>query len=76
MISFNKFGVLGWFVNGKLLKRERFGKFQLKFYDTFVWVWRLLERVLPWHGLSVIMIARNPGAGSEDGSSPESDSGC
>ena len=66
MFSFNRIGVLGWLLNGKLLRRERFGRLQLKIYDTFVWVWRLLERVLPWRGLSLVLIARNPADTSAD----------
>ena len=65
--NFNRIGVPGWWLNGRLLKRKHFGKLQLKFYDTFVWLWRLLEQVLPWSGLSLICIARKPLACAQPG---------
>lgn len=60
IFTFNRVGVPGWWLNGRVLKRKHFGKLQLKFYDTFVWLWRLLEHVLPWPGLSLIVVARKP----------------
>ncbi|MCX7008960.1 MAG: class I SAM-dependent methyltransferase, partial [Kiritimatiellaeota bacterium] len=62
IFTFNRVGVPGWWLNGRVLKRKHFGRFQLKFYDTFVWLWRLLEYVLPWPGLSLIAVARKPRA--------------
>ena len=62
VFTYNRVGVPGWWLNGRVLKRTHFGKLQLKFYDTFVWLWRLLERVLPWPGLSLIAVARKPAA--------------
>ena len=58
--SFNRVGVLPWFVNGKILRRKRFNKLQLKVYDSLVWLWRLLDRFLPLPGLSIICVARRP----------------
>jgi glycosyltransferase involved in cell wall biosynthesis len=60
IFTFNRVGVPGWWLNGRVLKRKHFGKLQLKFYDVFVWLWRLLEPVLPWSGLSLIAVARKP----------------
>ena len=57
---FNKPGVPGWFVNGKLLGRMRLSKWQLKIFDHFVWLFRLIDSWLPWHGLSAISIAQKP----------------
>ncbi len=58
--SFNRIGLLFWLINGTLLRRKRLNKLQLKFYDSFVWLWRILDRVLPVPGLSIIAIARKP----------------
>ena len=60
IFSFNRIGVPGWWLNGRVLKRKHFGKLQLKFYDALVWLWRPLEHVLPWPGLSLIAVARKP----------------
>lgn len=59
---FNRAGVLPWLLNSKILRRKRVGKLQLKLYDSFVWLWRILDRVLPLPGLSMIAIARKPKA--------------
>ena len=66
ILSFNRIGVPGWILNAKLLKRTGFGKLQLKIYDSLVWLWRRIDRWLPWSGLSVILIARKPGSSTED----------
>jgi glycosyltransferase involved in cell wall biosynthesis len=60
IFTFNRIGVPGWWLNGRVLKRKHFGRFQLKLYDSLVWLWRLLEQVLPWPGLSLIAVARKP----------------
>ena len=60
LISFNRVGVLPWFLNGRILRKTRFGKFQLKIYDSLVWLWRIVDRLIPLPGLSVICIARKP----------------
>jgi len=60
VISFNRVGVLPWFLNGRILRKTRFGKFQLKIYDSLVWLWRIVDRLIPLPGLSVICIARKP----------------
>ena len=61
IFTFNRIGVPGWWWNGRVLHRKHFGKIQLKIYDSLVWLWRGLERVLPWPGLSLILVARKPG---------------
>ncbi|HUV51116.1 MAG TPA: glycosyltransferase [Anaerolineae bacterium] len=59
--SFNRVGILGWFLNGTLLKRTHFSKIQLKIYDWFVWFWKLIDPVLPWPGQSIIAVGKkNP----------------
>lgn len=58
VFSFNRVGVFPWFFNGRILRRRNFSKFQLKIYDSFVWLWKLIDRWLPWRGLSIIVIAR------------------
>lgn len=62
IFTFNRVGVPGWWLNGRVLRRKHFGRLQLKFYDALVWLWRLLERILPWPGLSLIAVARKPAA--------------
>ena len=58
--SMNKVGVLGWVINGRVLGRKTLARLPLKVFNTFVPLIRLLDPVLPWTGLSLVMIARKP----------------
>jgi SAM-dependent methyltransferase len=58
--NFNRIGVAGWALNGKILRRKRMAKYQLKMFDSLVWLWRRTDWLLPWPGLSLVMIARKP----------------
>lgn len=60
LFDFNRIGVVGWFLNGRLLRRTRMAKYQLKAYDSLVWLWRRIDRFLPWHGLSLVAVAVKP----------------
>ena len=64
--SFNRVGLFPWFLNGRILHRKNFGKLQLKIYDSFIWLWRLVDRFLPWPGLSIIGIAEKPNSENEN----------
>jgi SAM-dependent methyltransferase len=59
LVDFNRAAVPGWRLNG-LLRRRHFSRAQLKAYDSLVWLTRVVDRVLPWRGLSLIAICRNP----------------
>lgn len=56
--SINKAGALAWWFAGKVLRRRNLSKLPLKIFDKTVWLWRLLDRLLPWSGLSMIVVAR------------------
>jgi len=60
LFHFNRIGVIGWALNGKLLGRTRMAKYQLKMYDSMVWLWRRIDWLLPWHGLSIVAVATKP----------------
>lgn len=60
--QFNRLGVLGWAVNGRLLGRERLSRVQLKVLNTVIPAWKGVDHALPWPGLSVIAVARRPAA--------------
>jgi glycosyltransferase involved in cell wall biosynthesis len=59
LVDFNRAAVPGWRLNG-WLRRRHFSRAQLKAYDSMVWLTRAFDRVLPWRGLSLIAICRNP----------------
>jgi glycosyltransferase involved in cell wall biosynthesis len=56
--DFNHFGVPGWILNGRVLKRRHFSRTQLKVFNMAVPMIRRIDRLLPWSGLGVIAVAR------------------
>ena len=56
-IAFNKVGVPAWFFNGRVIRRTRFGKYQLKIFDSLIWLWRLVDCLPGLPGLSIIAVA-------------------
>jgi hypothetical protein len=58
----NKAGVPGWWLVGRVLRRKRLSKLTLKIFDKTIWLWRVLDYVLPWPGLSMLVVARKPSA--------------
>jgi len=58
--SFNRVSVLPWFFNSRILRRRHFGKLQVKIFDSTVWLWKRIDRLIPGSGLSLIMVARKP----------------
>jgi glycosyltransferase involved in cell wall biosynthesis len=55
--NFNFMGIFGWWINSCLLKRTSMDRWQLKIFDTLVPVLRLLEKLLPLPGISLICVA-------------------
>ncbi len=56
----NKVGALSWWIYGKLLRRKKISKPALKLFDKTVWIWRRIDGLLPWRGLSLVVVARKP----------------
>jgi SAM-dependent methyltransferase len=49
----NVLGLLGWLVNGRLLRRERLSPTQVAFFEKIIWLARLLDRLRLPFGLGV-----------------------
>jgi len=60
--DFNRFGVPGWWWNGKVLERRHFGRVQLKIFNGLMPILRHVDALLPWSGLGLLAIARRPAA--------------
>ncbi len=60
IFDFNRVSLPGWWLNGKLLQRRHLGRVQLKILDSFLWLFRRIDRWLPWGGVSLIAVARRP----------------
>lgn len=57
-IVLNRMGAAAWRFFGKVLRRRHINKVTLKLFDTTVWLWRRIDSILPWNGLSIVIIAR------------------
>jgi len=58
--GFNRASAPGWWLNGRLLRRQRFSRLQLKAVDVMVPALKIVDRVLPWPGLGLFCVARKP----------------
>lgn len=56
--QFNKAGAPSWWIYSRLAGVRRINKPVLKIFDKTVWIWRRIDRFLPWLGLSLIVVAR------------------
>jgi len=56
----NKIGKPAWWLYGKVLGRNYVSKITLKLFDKTVWIWRRIDGLLPWNGLSLIVVAKKP----------------
>jgi len=57
MLNLNKISTPAWWFYGKLLHRSRISKVMLKVFDKTVWIWRRIDGLLPWRGLSLVVVA-------------------
>jgi hypothetical protein len=62
MSQLNKIGTPGWWLYGSVLRRGRISKVLLKIFDKTVWFWRRVDGLMPWPGLSLVVVARKPAA--------------
>ena len=67
LYQLNKIGTPPWFFYGKILGRRHISKVTLKIFDKTVWLWKRIDWILPWHGLSLVVVAR-PTQGNRGGS--------
>jgi glycosyltransferase involved in cell wall biosynthesis len=56
IVEFNRVGTPAWFVNGKILQRRVFGLFQIWMLDLLTPVFRVIDPILPFPGLSLIAV--------------------
>jgi glycosyltransferase involved in cell wall biosynthesis len=67
--DFNKAGAPPWWAYSKLLGSRHINKPVLKIFDKTVWIWRRLDPLIPWPGLSLLMAARKRSASPLPGDS-------
>jgi SAM-dependent methyltransferase len=55
--SLNKAGSPPWWAYGRIFGRRHINKAVLKIFDKTVWLWRRVDALMPWPGLSLIVVA-------------------
>jgi glycosyltransferase involved in cell wall biosynthesis len=60
IVRFNRISRPAWYVSGRILKRTNLEWNQMHLYDSLVWLWRRIDRYIPWRPTSIIGIARKP----------------
>jgi SAM-dependent methyltransferase len=54
---FNLFGILGWFINGTLLRRGLLPARQIRMFNTMIPFFKCMEKIIPaWVGQSLIAV--------------------
>ena len=53
----NRIGTPAWWLYGKILGRKYINKLTLKIFDKTVWIWKRVDGLIPWRGLSLIAVA-------------------
>jgi SAM-dependent methyltransferase len=56
LIEFNRIGRVAWWLNGRLLRRRYFGRFQIFMLNLLTPLFRLIDRALPFDALSLIAV--------------------
>ena len=56
LVHFNRVGRPAWWLNGKLLKRRTFGLGQILLLNLLTPLFRVVDRLLPFHALSLIAV--------------------
>jgi 2-polyprenyl-3-methyl-5-hydroxy-6-metoxy-1,4-benzoquinol methylase len=57
LVPFNRAGMPGWYLNGRLLGHTRFSRVQMKLFNYAVPLARVFDRFLPWPALGLIAVA-------------------
>ena len=55
---FNKAGTPAWWAHSKVFGSLKISRLVLKIFDKTVWLWRRLDWLFPWPGLSLIVLGR------------------
>jgi glycosyltransferase involved in cell wall biosynthesis len=56
--QFNRVGTLPWWAFSRAMGAGNISKLVLKIFDKTVWLWRRVDGLFPWRGLSLILVAR------------------
>lgn len=60
ILEFNRVSRFPWYFSGRVLKQRALGVGQMRLFDRLVWLWRRIDRRLPWPPTSIIGIGVKP----------------
>jgi len=69
--QFNKAGTLPWWAFSRVVGAGKISKPVLKIFDKTVWFWSRVDALLPWPGLSLIVVARSEASSAGGGQRPQ-----
>jgi hypothetical protein len=58
VVKFNRIGTIAWYLNGKILRRRKFGLGQILMLNLLTPLFRIIDRFVPAPSLSLIAILR------------------
>jgi glycosyltransferase involved in cell wall biosynthesis len=53
----NRIGTPIWYFSSRILHSSRLSKISLKLFDKTILFWRLLDRMIPWGGVSMVAVS-------------------
>ncbi len=56
IFDFNRSSAPGWFINGRICRRKRFSKFQIKALEFLMPFIRRADCIWPWQGISLVAV--------------------
>jgi len=59
IFGINRLGTIGWWFNGKVLKRKSFSNFQISLLNMITPLLKILDKILPLPYLSIIAVVKN-----------------
>lgn len=65
VLKFNRPGVIGWWLNGKILRRRTFGLAQIRLLNLLTPLFRVIDSSLPLPPLSIIAVLKKTESASE-----------
>jgi len=59
LMELNRVGTVAWFMNGRLMRRRKFGLFQIWALNLLTPILRVIDSFVPLPGLSLIAVLEN-----------------
>ena len=53
----NRIGTPIWYFSSRIIHSNRLSKISLKLFDKTILIWRLLDHIMPWGGVSIVAVS-------------------